>query len=239
MPTHEPQEPTARKSHFCAPHVHLQFEGSSWSYSSRQLSLTTSMRAGTDSLTKALVTLSRLGGRPWWSGKVGGWSGKVLGGRRTRSRCSRLFWTVQNSREWSEIIDGRVGDVTRSSRSFRGRSVVVNTVGRSRAWSGKSGTWRSPWSNLEPLLPSPLPEGPWWALSTTSWPFWHTRSVQHRHHPTSVITSDLGNLHVNSVIMRWAFSPSLHMAYMKPGEVPTSQCLRQPKQPPWPTSPSL
>ena len=35
--------------------------------------------------------------------------------------------------------------------------------------------------------------------STTSWPFWHTRSVQHPHRPTSAITSDLGNLHVNSV----------------------------------------
>jgi len=33
-----------------------------------------------------------------------------------------------------------VGDVTRFSRSFGGRLVVVNTVGRSRAWSGKSGT---------------------------------------------------------------------------------------------------
>ena len=33
-----------------------------------------------------------------------------------------------------------MGDVTRSSRSFGGRSVVVNTAGRSRAWSGKSGT---------------------------------------------------------------------------------------------------
>ena len=35
--------------------------------------------------------------------------------------------------------------------------------------------------------------------STTSWPFWHTRSVQHPHHPTSAITSDLAKPHISSV----------------------------------------
>jgi len=99
------------------------------------------------------VTLSRLGGRPvptlmvWkgrvWrkvcgrSGKGGGWSGKVLRGRWTLSRCSRLFWTVQNSREWSGIKVGRVGTLRGLQWSFGGRSVVVNTVGGSRAWSGR------------------------------------------------------------------------------------------------------
>ena len=54
-----------------------------------------------------------------------------------------VFPTVLNCSKQSGVIGNKrwsCGDVTRSSRSFAGRSVVVNTVGRSRAWSGKSGT---------------------------------------------------------------------------------------------------
>ena len=58
-----------------------------------------------------------------------------------------VFQTILNFSKQSGVIGNKswsCGNVTRSLRSSGGRSVVVNTVGRSRAWSGKSETWGLP-----------------------------------------------------------------------------------------------